>query len=180
MRYFKPEILARYRSADEAVSEAAADEWEQALDRYNAELDSIRPDLPPGIRALLASCSLHDAKILSISEARRSPRLSMLIQLEGRPTRPGDLLELQYVLARTSRQPGLSLLTHGELDKDLPDKGRIQYDEFAKVADDPVEVFSHSLLLKGGLELQIRFMDVKVRPLQRVLLPSSEQIPALA
>jgi hypothetical protein len=125
MRYFTPELLARSRSPDDDVSEAAADEWEQAVAKYNAELDSIRPDLPPGVRALLASCSLHDARILSISEARRRPRLSLLIQLEGRPTRPGDLLELQYLLVRTSKHPGLALVVHGEPEKDLRDKGRI-------------------------------------------------------
>jgi hypothetical protein len=180
MRYFKPEILARCRSLDDAVSEAAADEWEEAIAKYNAELDSIRPELPPGVRALLASRSLHDARILSISEARRRPRLSLLIQLEGRPARPGDLLELQYLLARTAKHSGFSLVRHGEPDRDLPDKGRIQYDEFGKVADDPVAVFSHSLLLTGGVELRVRFTYVKVRSLQRVILPAVEPIPALA
>ena len=180
MRYLKPEILARSRSLDDDVSEAAADEWEQALATYNAELDSIRPDLPSAVRALLASYSLHDARILSISEARRKPRLSLLIQLEGKPTRPGDLLELQYLLARTSKQPGLVLVMHGKPDTDLRGKGRIQYDEFGKVADDPVEVFSHSLLLTGGVELHIRFTDMKVRALQRVILPSVEPIAAMA
>jgi hypothetical protein len=90
------------------------------------------------------------------------------------------LLELQYRLARTSKHPGLSMLKHGEPDKDLRDKGRIQYDEFGKVADDPVAVYSHSLLLKAGLELQIRFTDMKVLALQRVILPSVEPIPAMA
>ena len=179
MQHFNPEILARCRSLDDAVSEAATDEWEQAVAKYNAELDSIRPDLPPGVRALLASCSLHDARILSISETRRRPRLSLLIQLEGRPTRPGDLLELQYLLAGTSKHPGLSLRTHDKPDKDLPEQGRILYDEFGKLANDPVEVFSHSLLLKGGVELHIRFTDMRVRALQRVILPSVEPIPAL-
>ena len=180
MRHLKPDILVRSRSLDDAVSEAAADEWEEAVAKYNAELDAIRSDLPPGGRALLASRSLHDARILSIIEVRRKPRLSLLIQLEGRPTRPGDLLELQYRLARTSKHSGLSMLKHGEPEKDLHDKGRIQYDEFGKIADEPVEVFSHSLLLKGGLELQIRFTDMKVLALQRVILPSVEPIPAPA
>jgi hypothetical protein len=174
MQYLKPEILARCRSLDDDVSEAADDEWEQAVARYNADLDAIRPTLPAGARALLASCSLHDARILSIIEARRRPRLSLLIQLEGRPTRPGPLMELQYILARTSRHPGFSLVVSGQPEKDLQDKGRIQYDEFGKVADDLVAVFSHSLLLKGGVEVQIRFIDLRVRALERVILPSVE------
>jgi hypothetical protein len=48
------------------------------------------------------------------------------------------------------------------------------------VADDPIEIFSHSLLLTGGVELRIRFTDMKVRALQRVILPSVEQIAAMA
>ncbi len=179
MRYFKPEILVRSRSLDDDVAEAAAEEWEEAIANYNAELESFRSKLPPGGRALLASRSLHDARILSISEARRKPRLSLLIQLESRPTRPGELLELQYRLARTSKHPGLSLLSYAEPEKELDNKGRIQYDEFGKVADEPVEVFSHSLLLQGGLELQIRFTDMTMLALQRVILPSVESHAAL-
>jgi hypothetical protein len=76
MRHLKPELLVRSRSLDDAVSEAAADEWEEAVAKYNAELDAMRSDLPPGVCSLLTSCSLHDARILSISEARQKPRLS--------------------------------------------------------------------------------------------------------
>jgi hypothetical protein len=176
MQYLTPELLARFRSPDDDVAEDAAREWDQAIANYNAELRAIRSFLPMGVRALLARWSLHDATILSIALARRKPRLSLVIQLEGSRGRPGEVLELQYSLARTARNPGFSLIDHAGHGKDRQDKARIQYDEFRKVVEDPVEVFSHSLLLKGFYELQIWFTDMQVRQLQRVIFPSLEQL----
>jgi hypothetical protein len=181
MRYLTPELLARYRSSDDAVAEVAAGQWDQAAADYNAELQAIRPFLPAGVRALLTHYALHDARILGITEARRRPRFSLLVQLEGIPARPGKALELRYLLARNAKDPGFSLLNHGGPENGSQVRGRIQYDEFSKVADEPGVVFSHSLLLQGGYELQIRFTELHVRQLQRVILPSVEHIgPAMA
>jgi hypothetical protein len=175
MQYLKPELLERTRSLDD-VAEAAAKEWEEALAEYNAALDSLRSVLPAGVRALLARYSLHDARILSISEERRRPRLTLLVQLEGKPARPGNLLELHYLLARSSKHPGFVLVGGEKPEQDIRDKGRIQYDEIGKVADDPVAVFAHSLLLQGGGELRIQFTEMRIRTLQRVILPSVEPL----
>jgi hypothetical protein len=176
MQYLKPEILARLRSLDDDVAEAAANEWEQAVARYNAELDAIRPILPAGVRTLHAHCSLHDARIRGILLASRRPRLSLLIQLEGRSAHPGAALELRYVLAGTSKHPGFTIRGHPVPERDVQDWGRIQYDEFSIVADAPVDVFAHSLLLRGEAELQIWFTEMQVRPLAKVILPSVEQV----
>ena len=176
MRYFTPELLARYRSPADAVADAAAAEWEQAVAKYNAELDAIRSDLPGGVIALLDRYSLHDAKLLGVLVAAKRPRVSLLIQLEGRPNRPGKVLELRYLVAR---RPSLSVTTHGNARKALADGNRIQYDEFGKVSDDPAEVFSHSLLLKDGSELRITFVEMQVRRLQRLILPAVERLETL-
>jgi hypothetical protein len=56
-----------------------------------------------------------------------------------------------------------------------PQRARIQYDEFAKVGDDPMDVFSHSLLLGDGSELNFLFTDMGVRSLQQVFFPPLPQ-----
>ena len=58
MRYFKPELLARCRSLDDDVAEAAAAEWDQAIARYNAKLAAIRPLFPEGF--------LHETQIIAM------------------------------------------------------------------------------------------------------------------
>lgn len=176
MHYLTPELLDRYRSSDDEVAEAAAKEWEQAIAMYNEELEAILPLLPAGVCTLLDRWSLHDAKVLGIMVARRKPRLSLLVRLEGTSDHPGKMLELQYLLARTSKHPGFSIREYEAEKKDSQDAGRIQYDEFRKVADDPVGVFSHSLLLKGNYELEIRFTEMQVRQMQKVILPSVERM----
>ena len=64
LRAHTPELLARSRSADDDVAEAAAARWEKAIAAYNARLQKIRPFLPPGARQLLRRVSLHDAQYL--------------------------------------------------------------------------------------------------------------------
>src|SRR5438552_5952067 len=52
MKYFKPDLLARCRSLDDEVAEAAAQEWEQAITDYRARIKAIRLRLPTGARRL--------------------------------------------------------------------------------------------------------------------------------
>jgi hypothetical protein len=175
MQYLKPEILARSRSRDDDIADAAAAEWDQAVARYNADLDVLRPSLPSGARLLVRRYSLHDAWIIGLAQEWRSPRFSLFVRLEGRPSHPGKQLELRYRLARTSRKPWHSLLEELAAEKWPPRRARIQYDEFARVADDPVDVFCHALLLGDGTELHVPFTDMGVRPLQQVFFPPLPQ-----
>src|SRR5208283_3286130 len=99
MRYFKPELLARYRSHDDSVAEAAALQWDRAIARYNQRLDNLRPFFPAGVRFVLDHFSLHDGRVLGIALAQREPRLSLLIRLESTPRRPGEKLELVYIVS---------------------------------------------------------------------------------
>lgn len=169
MKYFKRALLERCRSLDDAAAEAASDEWERAVANYNADLAAIRPQFPAAVRVVLDRFSLHDAKVLTYFLTKR--RLSLLVRLEGPSARPGKMLELKYTVAKG----GLRMVKHGK-DKEWPkDRGRIQYDEFGKAADAPAAIFSHSLLLAGGYELRIRFTDLHLRRLIKVMFPFVEQ-----
>jgi len=174
MRYLKPELLTRCRSLDDEVAEAAANEWDQAIARYNARLATLRPLLPTGVQAVLDHFSLHDGRVLGISLARRKTWLSLLVRLEGTSVRPGPVLELKYILAKGLKRAAFAIMRHGGAEQGSQDRGRIQYDEFGKVGGVGVGVFSHSLLLTGGFELRIRFTNLRVRRLNRVILPSVE------
>jgi len=171
MKYFKPELLTRCRSLDDHVAETAADDWERAVAAYNAKLASIRRELPIGARFLLDQFSLHDARLFGITLSRAKPWLSLFVRLEGKPLRPGNHWELKYILAKGPKSRQFSM---DRLAKDSKAPARIQYDEFAKVADFPVRVFSHALLLSGGLELRIRFVGLRVQLLQKAIFPANE------
>src|SRR5947209_1257367 len=67
MKYFTPERYLRLGDLDhEAVFRAAQQEWEQTLARYQRHLQHIRSVLPAGLRRLLESVYLHDARVLDI------------------------------------------------------------------------------------------------------------------
>jgi hypothetical protein len=168
MKYLKYALLERCRSLDNDAAEAACDEWDRAIAHYNTALAAIQPQFPAAVRKILDCFSLHDAKVLTYFLTRR--KLSLLIRLEGNSARPGKMLELKYTVAKG----GLRIMKHGK-DKDWPkDRGRIQYDEFGKAPDSTAAVFSHSLLLAEGCELRIRFTDLHLRRLKKVILPSVE------
>jgi hypothetical protein len=64
MRFFTPELYLRFNSPDDAVAMAADAEWETAITRYNAHLESFRSKMPSQVVALSKMC-LHDAEVLS-------------------------------------------------------------------------------------------------------------------
>jgi len=173
MKYFKPELLARYRSLNDDVADIAAAEWERVTDAYNAWVDVLRPALPAAARVVLDRVTLHDATVLGITLTKGKPRLSLLIRLEGTQGKPGKVLELMYLLANGPKHR--ALISPRDAKKDSPVLGRILYDEFGRGISGVAPVFSHSLLLSTGYELRIRFTGMRIRQLRRVILPSAQQ-----
>lgn len=170
MKHLHADILERSRSFDDEAAQAAAEEWEQALASYHAELDALRPELPHGVVRLLDCVSLHDATIVGIVLSKK-PTLSLFVRLEGTVRQGGKLLELKYTLQDTA----FRLTSKVPVAKKPLDWGRIQYDEFGKVADQPAAWFSHSLLLAGGNELRMDFTNLRIRRLKQVLFPALVQ-----
>src|SRR5438128_2569165 len=99
MKYFKPALLARYRSGDDDVADAADEEWERATAAYRKRLKDIRKRLPVHVRRLISRFSLHDAKVVLFGSHKDMPLFIALLQLEGAPARPGDVLALFYTTA---------------------------------------------------------------------------------
>jgi hypothetical protein len=168
MKYFKPALLARCRSLDDQVADAAAAEWERAIAAYRKHMQAVRPRLPRSARFLLSRVTLHDAEVLSIALGREQPTLTLVLRLEGTSSEPGELLELRYLLV-TGPHGGVSVRKHARLSKDAVGRGWILYDEFD--LNEQRAFFTHSLLLAGGYEVVIRFHSLGVRRLGEVLVP---------
>ena len=56
----------------EAVETRQYEAWEQAVQGYKDHLRQIRDDLPAGLRQLVESVYLHDARVLNMWPGRRS------------------------------------------------------------------------------------------------------------
>jgi hypothetical protein len=172
MKYFKPELLARCRSPVDDTADAAAKEWERAILAYRKRLQAIRPALPGSVRRLLSRVTLHDAKVLAITAGpERQPWFTLLVRLEGTASSPGELLELTY-LCVTGPHGGVAFKKQAPFKKNSPGLGWVLYDEFD--FHKKRNFFTHSLLLTGGHEVEIRFRNLRVRCLDEVLLPPHE------
>jgi hypothetical protein len=169
VKYFTPDRLARFRSPDDAVADAASAEWEQACEAYAARVQEIRSSLTPAVRRLLRRYALHDAKVLTLA-ADESHRFSIFLELES-PARPADkFLELRYRLVGGARQ-GYEWQTHPVLAGDGPPLGWWMYDE-VDVDRGPIPAMTHSILFTGGKELQLTFFALSCRHLD-FLFPSA-------
>src|SRR6516165_7257057 len=81
MKYFTPDLLARFKSADEDVFAEAHEEWDQAIRRYHRRLAKIKGTLPEGVRRFRAEhLCLHDAQVLRMG--RQGDSFIMVLETE--------------------------------------------------------------------------------------------------
>jgi hypothetical protein len=174
MKYMTPELLARIRSEDDTISEAAADEWDQRGEEYRAHLQQLQlgRDLPRGVRRLLKVDTLHDAKVLSLA-ADEGNGLSISLELPHEANPGKKHLELLYKLAGGPSK-GIDFIRHPSLNGDGNPLGWWLYDEVG-VTDGPVEAFTHSILFTGGWELRLTFFTLAWRRLEFLLLPTTSE-----
>jgi len=168
MKYFKPDLLARCRSLDDDIAEAAAEEWERARVAYHTRLKAIRSSLPPVVRRLVSTVSLHDAKVLSVSFGKRKPRFALRVQLEGTKNQPGEVLELSYHPV-VGPNGGVAFRKHPKIGNGSQGSHWVLYSEFD--VDEDRGFFIHSLLLTGEIEMEIRFHTLYIQCLEEVVSP---------
>ena len=158
MRYLTPERLAALQDhSDKQRFLAALDDWEDAVSAYQEQLRRIHESLPAGLRQLVDTVALHDAKVIDISQGQRS-RFTIILEPESDPAR-------QVVLA-------YSLSAPVEIKEDaLPEAVRSRplqwlYDELQIVQPGEngkqPQAFAHSILLSNGWEMTVRFRSVTV------------------
>ena len=176
MKYFKPDLLVRCRSLDDDAADEAAADWEKAIVAYRKRLQTIRRRLPVDARRLITHYALHDAKIrsiaktLTVADGGRRRSLSIRVQVEDTPSQAGDVLELNYALAAGSHS--LSFKKTSLFEGGASGFGRILYAEFDW--DSQRRVWTHSLLLSSGWELDVRFGAFRLRRLEEISLSPSE------
>lgn len=166
MNYFTPDLLARFGSADDAVADAASEEWERASERYHEHLAALRPRLPRSVKQLLKVFCLHDAKVLTLTFDDK-PYFSLFLEIKN-PGKPRDrFLELRYHVTRRpviqrhqfEREDGAPLRWWLYDEIDVPDKERYE--------------FTHSILFTGGYELQLSFTGLRLSRPQWTFFPHS-------
>jgi hypothetical protein len=184
MRFFTPELLARFGSDDPQIAQAAQEELEHRSVEYLDLLRGLEPRLPTRFRDLLDRFYLHDARVLdestfietisqhfgrsmwgglrpeSGSSLRRgSPLQSFWLHLQL-DTPPRETLVLQYRFARIEK-----VEVHEALSEEGP-YFEWQYDEVEVVQADAIVEFRHSILFTRGIELRLRYKGFDVATLK--------------
>ncbi len=170
MKYFTPDLLERYGSSDPAVFKPAEAEWENRCERYNAYLDSLKADLPPGLRDIEENYFLHDAVICGMG--RHDSSFLIMLQLDHVPY---SLVIFTYDLV------GEPTIKKGVIPpEDCTPENHVewQYDELERVSGDPA-TWVQSILLSNGWEVCLRFRDVRVQAAQP-LIPAPRKAQVLS
>jgi hypothetical protein len=94
MKYFTPELLARFRSPDDHVSDKAHDDWDRAIDRYQRRLKKISRRLPTSVKRFRRQLCLHDAHIITL--AQRGKQFFIVAELEP-PSRTIVFLTVELI-----------------------------------------------------------------------------------
>jgi hypothetical protein len=152
MNYFTRErYLALQERGDEAMDAADA-AWDEAVARYDAYLQTIRPEMPEAVRNLVDGFSIHDARILSMG--RRGDTFVISLQLD---TPPSELLTITYTLAGTPdiQQNPFPWSKPGAAPRWL-------YEELKLVREGERRHFVHSILFSNGWEVCLPFREVRV------------------
>jgi hypothetical protein len=178
MRHFTPQrYLQLGNLSDEKAFRAAHDDWEGAVQGYQDHLRQIREELPAGLRQLIESVYLHDARVLDMWPGRRS-RFTITLQPESDPSHLVILVYsleepaaiIQDVLPASVRSEPVAWL-YDELNVERPGNGA-----GGSAGRQPV-LYTHDILLSNGWEVRLRFRSVTVsRPVS--LIPTTDRTSA--
>ncbi|HUY35832.1 MAG TPA: hypothetical protein VMV69_24025 [Pirellulales bacterium] len=150
MKYFTPELYVRLQRLDPRVMDAADAQWEQAGERYERRLKSIRSKLPPSALAMLGQTRLHDAEVLWIGHAL--PFFAILLRLDAAPR---TTIGLNYFVVEPAR------FDEGTIPAEFCGSPmQWMYDEIDLGAE--AHSFKHSILFSNGCHLELAAREVHV------------------
>jgi hypothetical protein len=157
VKYFTAGRLMRLQDRSSTVRfHAALNDWENAVAAYRQHLQRVAPKLPGGLRRLIGSVALHDARVLAIAHGLRG-RFSVTLHPESDPSR---FVVLDYSLVEP---PEVTVALHAAA---CSDPVAWLYDELDFVEKGKRKVgptFRHAILLSNGWELRLHFARVTVR-----------------
>jgi hypothetical protein len=170
MKFFTPDLYLRFNSADDAVADAANEDWEEALAAYRSHLERIYDGLPTQLRKL-TELDLHDRELLSFEKAipfmgfssarpnGQSGWSTMAILSLGRTE---EIVTLVYTLSDQIREtpknaewPFSRVKPHWLYDEIDRDAGR-------DLSGHRQVRYVHRILLSDGQTLEIPFFSVAV------------------
>jgi hypothetical protein len=165
VKYFTPELLADSRASDPDVAEAAAVKWLRRADAYRKRLKEIHDRLLPGVRKLLRSVTLHDARLLTLNFAlvQDQPRYFLSFQLAGEG---GAGIQLRYDVVKP-----LKVVFH-DPKASIETELFVLYDEFDVLAGGTL---THSLLMTRGVELRLRFTNLHITYFKKMVMLGRER-----
>jgi hypothetical protein len=150
MNYFTRERYLALQEHGDGAMDAADAAWDDAVARYDAYLQTIRPELPESVRQLLDGFYLHGARVLSMG--RRGDRFVISLQLD---VPPNELLMITYSLAGAP-----------DIKQDLFPWAKSDatpawlYDEIELIREGNQGHFVHSILFSNGWEVRLPFREV--------------------
>jgi hypothetical protein len=165
MKFFTPDLLIRFGSTDDAIADAAQDEWETAHRQYLDHLREIRSKLPRSVQDFLRRICLHDARLLTLGIREDSGKLLLFLELD---TPPDKGVLLTYDLAKRPE-----LVIHPSLSEQGTPVEWL-YDEIDVAKGGKPSIFTHSILFTGGRELQLTFRRMRVMLFQKVFGKAAE------
>jgi|GEM_PF-901964 len=163
MKFFTPELLARFNSTDDAVADRANDEWEAAVEAYRLHLENLCDQVPDSVRTLGQLC-LHDAEVVEENEGDNPP---ISLDLPGNSItltlkQGNKTVILGYVLGDSVRR-----YPSGEEERfSTAEEHRIWlYDELdvsPESTDGHPPSFLHRVLFSDGVILEIPFRSIRI------------------
>ena len=147
MNYFTRERYLAMQNFDKPAMDADDAAWEDAVDRYDAYLQTIRPDLPESVRQLLDGFYLHDARVLSMGQ--RGETFVISLQLDA-PSH--ELLTITYTLAGP---PEVTKTPFPDGEGSSPPAWL--YEEIQRVQEGDQKHFIHAILFSNGWEARLPF-----------------------
>ncbi|HEV3262211.1 MAG TPA: hypothetical protein VG013_35490 [Gemmataceae bacterium] len=164
MKYFTPDLLARFGSTDDGIADLANEEWERAHAAYLAHLKEMRPRLPRSVRSLLRHFSLHDARVLMIGYREAGRVFSICMQLDS-----ARQMGVQLIY-RLAGEP--EFIHHTSLSGEGAPLEWL-YDEIEIASEGPYAVMRHSILFTGGREFRLVFHELKWVRYQKMVAPTA-------
>jgi len=170
MKYFKPELLTRYRSCNDDEAASAAKEWDEAIAAYESRLQTIFPRLPREVQRLCSEFSLHDAQLFGVARKNTPPTICTWLRLDESSAEQARILELNYTPV-TGLAGGIEIDPRDIATASPENQVFVLYDEVDR--DETQGFLTHSLLLSNGRELDIRFTDLAIEIFDDGMTPSA-------
>ncbi len=159
MKYFTPELYVRFGSLDDDTADAANDEWEEAIKRYEKHYKKIEELLPRDLQKFHKEQCLHDADfegpvMIQPFSLPGSPRFAMIAAKQINTLIPEFLNTTAVLFYEVTEDPVIERPVEAPVFRST--QPIWQYEEVDLIEPG---LFSHEILVSDGRVIKIRFRD---------------------